>query len=203
MTESSGIVDIFDAMEVPSKLVANISNGDNAIYPDKKGILIIEKTGEFEGTSTFYSQGYRLNAISVGTFEELVIRTQLVLSSFSSAIPNNDDVFLKAEQLEDGRLKVNINNSIYHMLTWTSNDSDYETEKGIDDYGALKKVEKDANGYVSAVIYNYSQMYTSTNQFVGNGRFDNGIGVTFEDGFSPITAEQFVPAFVAEIPNFS
>ena len=46
-------------------------------------------------------------------------------------------------------------------------------------------------------------MYTSTNQFVGNGRFDNGIGVTFEDGFSPITAEQFVPAFVAEIPNFS
>ena len=68
---------------------------------------------------------------------------------------------------------------------------------------ALKKVEKDANGYVSAVIYNYSQMYTSTNQFVGNVRFDYCIGVTFEDGFSPITAEQFVPAFVAEIPNFS
>ena len=203
MTESSDLVDIFDAMEVPSKLVANISNGDNAIYPDKKGILIIEKTGEFEGTSTFYYQGYQLNAISVGTFEELVIRTQLVLSGFSSAIPNNDDVFLKAEQLEDGRLKVNINNSIYHMLTWTSNDSDYETEKGIDDYGALKKVEKDANGYVSAVIYNYSQMHTSTNQFVGNGRFDNGIGVTFEDGFSPITAEQSIAAFVAEIPNFS
>lgn len=203
MTESSDLVDIFDAMEVPSKLVANISNGDNAIYPDKKGILIIEKTGEFEGTSTFYSQGYQLNAISVGTFEELVIRTQLVLSGFSSAIPNNDDVFLKAEQLEDGRLKVNINNSIYHMLTWTSNDSDYETEKGIDDYPALKKVEKDANGYVSAVIYNYSQMHTSTNQLVGNGRFDNGIGVTFEDGFSPITAEQYIAAFVAEIPNFS
>lgn len=65
LTESTSLVDIFNAMATPSRLVCNISNG--TVYPASSGTLAINKTSANTGTAMFIDYAGK---ISTGVFTE-------------------------------------------------------------------------------------------------------------------------------------
>lgn len=53
ITESTSLLDIFNAMATPSRLACNISNGSTSVYPASSGTLTINKTGNDTGNAMF------------------------------------------------------------------------------------------------------------------------------------------------------
>lgn len=53
MTATSALVDIFNAMKSPSRLMCNITGGSTSIYPSATGVLTIDKVDANNGTATF------------------------------------------------------------------------------------------------------------------------------------------------------
>lgn len=52
-TESTNMLDIFNAMATPSRLACNISNGNTSVYPASSGTLAINKTSSDTGDAMF------------------------------------------------------------------------------------------------------------------------------------------------------
>lgn len=65
ITESTSMLDIFNAMATPSRLACNITNGSTSVYPASAGTLAINKTGSDTGSAMFMDAYGR---VSTATF---------------------------------------------------------------------------------------------------------------------------------------
>lgn len=64
-TATTALVDVFNAMKTPSRLMCTISGGSTSVYPAAAGVLTIDKTDANNGKATFtYGNGQMVT----GTF---------------------------------------------------------------------------------------------------------------------------------------
>ena len=155
LTESSDLVDIFDAMAYPSRLVSAITNGDLTIYPMCVGTLTIDKTDNANGVASFADPTGTV--VVTGTFNNLPIEVVIATYFWNSELGEGevvevDNIIKSAFRYTNGDkecVKINFDTSTYPFDKWT----DEEYNSNYPNFSDKEEIERNEDGYVTSVIY--------------------------------------------------